>query len=203
MKHLVSTVPLLNRISGTFEDAELFHGVDGATLRSIDQHWEPMFAAAAGQNQPEDAHWDWAAKALYAQSDPLNYELFSVEADNKTQGMLMAVKGGPKTFSRHPDHPRRPLVYVDFLATAPWNRPGVTTAPVYKGVGRVLFTMAVSLSFDETFDGRIGLHSLPGAETFYRNTLTMTDLGEDPAYHDLRYFELSATQARQYVAGGP
>lgn len=203
MKEVIGTVPLFGLESGKFHDAALFQGVDLATLQSIEADWTPMFDAAAAENRPEDAHWEWAAKALHALHNPLSYELFGIETDGKTQGMMLAVKGGTKCFSRHPEHPRMPLVYVDFLATAPWNRQGLIATPTYKGVGRVLFMAAVSLSIKEEFTGRVALHSLPAAEAFYRNRLGMTDLGADGDYHNLRYFELSTTQAKQLISAGP
>jgi len=203
VKQTIATVPLFDLVRGAYCHASLFQGVDPDILRSIEADWTPVFGAAAPENQPEDAHWEWAAKALQAQGNPLSYELFGVEADARTQGMMLVLKGGPKCFSRHPEHPRAPLVYVDFLATAPWNRPGLTATPTYKGVGKVLFMTAVSLSIEEELAGRVGLHSLPGAEAFYRNQLNMTDMGGDDTYQNLRYFELSATQARQLIAAGP
>jgi uncharacterized protein YerC len=57
---------------------------------------------------------------------------------------------------------------------------------------------AVSMSFDEEFDGRIGLHSLPTVEKFYRDVCGMTDLGIDATR--LRYFEMTATAARRFIA---
>lgn len=203
MKQSIATVPLLALESGAFCDATLFQGIDLATLRGIEDQWTPMFDAAAPANRPEDAHWEWAAKAVHALTNPLNYELFGVEADGRTQGMMLAIKGGLKCFSRHTEHPRAPLVYIDFLATAPWNRPGMVLVPSYKGVGRILFMAAVSLSLTEEFGGRVGLHSLPGAEAFYRTRLNMTDLGKDEAYHSLRYFELSASQAERLIKSQP
>jgi hypothetical protein len=203
VKQAVAIVPLFDLRSNTFRDASLFQGVDLDTLQSIETDWTPLFDAAAPENRPEDAHWEWAAKALQALQNPLNYELFGIEADARTQGMMLVLKGGPKCFSRHPEHPRAPLVYLDFLATAPWNRPSMTAKPVYKGIGRVLFMAAVSLSIEEEFAGRVGLHSLPGAEAFYRNQLNMTDMGKDDAYQNLRYFELSSTQARQLISARP
>lgn len=203
MKQTIATVPLFDLGSRTFRDASLFQGIDLDTLKGIEADWAPMFDTAVSENRPEDAHWEWAAKALKALQNPLNYELFGIEADARTQGMMLVVKGGPKCFSRHPEHPRAPLVYVDFLATAPWNRPSLMATPTYKGVGRVLFMAAVSLSIEEEFSGRVGLHSLPGAEAFYSNRLNMTDMGKDDAYQNLRYFELSVTQARQLTSIRP
>jgi hypothetical protein len=45
--------------------------------------------------------------------------------------------------------------------------------------------------------GRLGL-SLPQADAFYRK-IGMTDLGQDSAYQNLRYFEMTAEQARAFL----
>lgn len=47
------------------------------------------------------------------------------------------------------------------------------------------------------FGGRIGLHSLPQAETFYRDW--MTDFGRDPQHQGLRYFEMSESQPQAFL----
>jgi len=52
-------------------------------------------------------------------------------------------------------------------------------------------------SEDEGFKGRLGLHSLPQADNFYRK-IGMTDLGQDASYQNLRYFEMTSEQARAF-----
>ncbi len=111
---------------------------------------------------------------------------------------MLVRKGG--VFSRHPDHERADLIYIERLASAPWNRPGFSDTPLYKGVGQLLLAAGVNLSLDEELGGRIGLHSLPGAETFYRDVIGMTDLGADTKHHGLQYFELSDAQAAKFLA---
>lgn len=61
----------------------------------------------------------------------------------------------------------------------------------------MLLTAAIALSYEEGFKGRIGLHSLPQADAFYRR-IGMTDLGPDPACQNLRYFEMTVEQARAF-----
>ena len=58
------------------------------------------------------------------------------------------------------------------------------------------------LSENMEFSGRIGLHSLPQANSFYANTCGMTDLGADPAYEGLCYFEMTSEQAHAFTAKG-
>jgi hypothetical protein len=66
-------------------------------------------------------------------------------------------------------------------------------------VGTVLLGEAIRLSAESGFEGRIGLHSLPQAERFYRTALGMSDLGNDPAYDGLRYFEYNSSTANEWL----
>lgn len=204
MKTRLGTVPLKNRVSSEIEEAELFHGIDADNLAHIEGRWRPLFDQRRRQAQTtgeamsdinaEDAHWEWGKKIIAAEQNPLVYDVFVLECGGNTQAVMLVQKGGIRCFSRHPDDPKAPLIYVDFLATAPWNRPRLVTEPVYGGCGRNMIMTAVSLSLDEEMKGRIGLHSLPGAEEFYRDSIGMADLGKDSKYHNLRYFELSEKQ---------
>lgn len=205
MKALLSETPLKNRLTGEFEDAKLFQGISTDNIAHVEGRWRPIFEQRkieAKENHEttadinaEDAHWEWGKKALAAIRDPLTFEIFVLECAGNTQAIMLARKGGEKCYCRHPDHQREQLVYVDFLATAPWNRPKLVSEPVYKGCGRILISTAISLSIEEELEGRIGLHSLPGAEPFYRNQIGMEDLGKDDGCEGLRYFELPTLRA--------
>jgi hypothetical protein len=72
-------------------------------------------------------------------------------------------------------------------------------APTYGGVGSVLINAAIQLSQAEGFRGRIGLHSLSQAATFYRDRCGMTDFGPDSTHHDLTYFEMDESQAAAFI----
>ena len=80
------------------------------------------------------------------------------------------------------------LIYVDGVASAPWNRQFIQRPPKLKGVGTALLVFARTRSIELGYEGRVGLHSLPGAEEFYENQ-GMINLGEDEDYDDLIYFE--------------
>ncbi|TPK85695.1 hypothetical protein FJ936_09150 [Mesorhizobium sp. B2-4-13] len=210
MKTILGTVPLLNRVTGKFEDATLFRGAGQENLAHFETRWRPMLemrrleAEQQGLSlhdiNAEDVHWDWGKKVLAAEEDPLILELFVLECGYSTQALMLVRKGGLKCLCRHPEDLTNQLIYVDFLATAPWNRPRLVAQPAYSGCGRILLAAAVSLSFDEEMKGRIGLHALPGAETYYRDKIRMTDLGPDEHYQNLRYFEVSTSAAMQMFA---
>ncbi|MGD9693457.1 MAG: hypothetical protein AB7G17_07935 [Phycisphaerales bacterium] len=64
--------------------------------------------------------------------------------------------------------PNSGAVYVDYIATAPWNRRGVTDSPTYRAVGSELLCQAAHHSHLLGLRGRVTLASLPGALRFYR-----------------------------------
>ena len=103
--------------------------------------------------------------------------------------------------SRLPQQAGQHLVYVEYVQAAPWNRHAVSGRASYRGVGTVLMAAAIQQSVDEGYHGRIGLHSLPQADTFYRDACGMTDLGPDPSYSrvPLRYFEMTEDQASVFL----
>jgi len=88
-----------------------------------------------------------------------------------------------------------PVLYIDYLETAPWNLRTPTNNPHFFGVGTVLIAEAVRISKRRKSAGAIGLHSLPQAEVFYAGKLGMTRIGPDPEYYDLSYFEFDRESA--------
>lgn len=100
------------------------------------------------------------------------------------------------------EQPLQELVYVEYVETAPWNwpLPRINQEPRSRAVGPQLFEMAIRWSKQIGFKGRVGLHSLPQAEEFYRDRCRMTDLELDRAYQNLRYFEMTQTQAENYLS---
>jgi len=101
---------------------------------------------------------------------------------------------------RLPQQANKHLVYVEYLEVAPWNRPHVASQPRYKLVGTVMLAAAIQLSIDDGNRGRLGLHSLPQADSFYRDRCGMTDLGPDTSiFGNLHYFEMTEQQAAQFM----
>ena len=127
------------------------------------------------------------------------YSVFALEAGGSTQALMMIIKGGLKCKCKHPDHLNEDLMNVHLLATSPQNRYSKVAAPLYKGCGNVMLATAVNLSASEGLNGRIALHSLASAESFYRDHMSMTDLGPDSGYHNLRQFEFSNVGALPFI----
>ena len=73
---------------------------------------------------------------------------------------------------RLPEQEGQALIYVDYIEVAPWNLKtlmlGLGEGPRFNAIGSRLIEAAVRRSVEEECKGRIGLHSLPITEQFYR-----------------------------------
>jgi hypothetical protein len=195
-----STIFLLDPVTDEPIEAELVSEI--ASNNIIDWHtkWQPALGALKATLQrlgvprdqwPQSAHWDWSRKVEEVEG-LLAFRNFSVIAEGLTQGLMrldltksarLAVQLG------------KPIVYVDYVEVAPWNQPFGGLPARYRGVGSALIIAAVNLSMEEDFKGRIGLHSLPQSEGFYRH-LNMADLGPDRRCQGLHYFEMTPDAAK-------
>ena len=98
----------------------------------------------------------------------------------------MMLKYGNQFVSRRTG---QPLVYLAYVESAPWNLKEYCDDIFYSGIGKEFYKTAVRFSNLLGFAGRVGLHSLPGAEEFYSKTCQMVSLGCDPKCDGLVYFE--------------
>ena len=175
--------------------ASLFDEVADQHLAMWRTTWCPAMAKhRAGrvtQGNPEDSHWDWQGKANQWRR-LLGYHSFAIVCRHELQGLMLA---NDLKAARLSEQFNKPIVYVDYLATAPWNRTAVQIPPRYRGVGSVFMAVAIQLSLDMNYRGRIGLHALPAAEPFYQNTCGMTALGRDMTCQNLMYYEMTEAQA--------
>ncbi len=117
---------------------------------------------------------------------------FAIVYRDVTQGLMIVDTS--RTSQMEPDRGKG-LVYVDYVEVAPWNRPGWQPHRVFRSVGTTFLRTAIQASILLGYEGRIGLHSLPQANSFYAH-MGMTNLGVDSAYQDLWYFEMTPEQAR-------
>ncbi len=191
-----STVGLLETATGKTQIANLHYGIHERHIVDVEQLWQPAYSLLSrwsGKGHVEESsHWDWRKKMRSVRRSS-RQDSFAIEYGDLTQGLMVVTSGRS---SRIEVGERRELVYVDFVEVAPWNRTGWKPQRQFASIGSVFIRIAVEFSFDCGFDGRVGLHSLPQADGFYRR-MGLFDLGSDPDYDDLRYFELTAAEARQ------
>lgn len=210
---IVLPVHLYDESSGHFEPAELVAPIQERHLVDTETLWAPELASALGElcnalsaegrldrktldaacadKHLQDAHWRWRDKdARYGCDDSAIG--VALECAGCTQGLMYLTSG--YTCQLAPDK-GEDLLYVDFIAVAPWNRRQLYGGQKkYTGIGTTLMFAAVRLSMSYGLNGRLGLHSLPQADTFYADVIGMSDGGFDHA-NGMRYFELSAQDA--------
>lgn len=196
MSATVSNVFLRDGATGGLVSANLYDSILAKHLDHHEQHWKPMLGGRGEQH----GHWDWRNKTTNC-SGQLSYQSFAIECAGMTQGLMIV---NTIKRCRISSQVNKHLVYVEYVEAAPWNRNSSPTRPQFKGVGTVLIAAAIQLSIDEGNQGRIGLHSLPQADTFYGNRCGMTDLGPDASYpkFPLRYFEMTEAQAASFLNSG-
>ncbi len=195
-----SVVYLRNVETGERREAVLWDAVQEHHLADFETVWSDslsdLLSQLSKEHREQSSHWNWRAK-MGAIRGMLGNQSFAIECDGETQG-LMIVDLMKTCRSKHTKN--KPLVYVDYLEAAPWNRESLTE-PRFRGVGTVMLAAAIQLSRDEGFAGRIGLHSLPQSESWYAKR-GMSDLGRDPSYQNLRYFEMDEIQSSAFFRGG-
>jgi hypothetical protein len=199
----ISRIFLLDVATGKSVEGELRDAIEQPQLDDWQTRWQPALLAVLQElaqkgippsQWPQSWHWNWQQKTVRVQG-LLAFRGFSVVALGETQGLSQVdLTKACRESSQH----GRPLVYLDYLEVAPWNRPELGPAPRLRGVGSALIAAAIALSEDEGFKGRLGLHSLPQADAFYRK-ICMTDLGLDATCQNLRYFEMTSSQARAFL----
>lgn len=208
----MSTVPvqIVRRKDKVLVDAVLHTELLPTVLVEAEKEWGPIRLEAveklchAGRNEeiPQHYHWDWGRKSLTLKL--LAYRCLGIECAGKWQGLLMVKLAGMEA-RLEPDK-GKPLVYIDYLESAPWNLHAMVATPLYGGIGPLLMRTAVQLSYDEGFHGRIGLHALPQAEKFYRDACGMHGCGPDASYENLPYYEMTREIAASFTSdfnGGP
>lgn len=216
MATILSSYDIVSPQLGRTFKIDLADGLDAAHFDFIDAQWAPLlqrqydlailhfFQLPSAEQTPEkwietqgnhgvqDQHWDWRTKSMIASKS--NRRIFSLLNASEVEAALMLLFGKN---SREPGSPQ-PIVYVDYVAVAPWNRREIQHPQRFRRLGTVMLGVAVQTSIRNGHDGRCGLHSLPQAEGFYRK-IGMTDFGIDSTYSSLRYFEFSARAAQDFV----
>lgn len=156
--------------------ATIFEGVLPHNVAHFETKWLPKLKDAYA----EDACWNWDRK-IKSTDKLLSYKSYALECAGETEGLIQVNLQHISRFDgKH-------VLYIEYLHAAPWNRKELQCPPRYRPVGNTLFLHAVRISAEEGFGGRIALHSLPGAKSWYAGKLGMTDFGPDE--NELHYFE--------------
>ena len=189
----------------TDAEAELFDDVTPADFIESQSLWRPVLWAACrilhlkGKPLPLYKHWDWTQKAPAL--GRLDVTFFGLRCRGHLQGLMKADTGSLNR-CRLDAQKGKELVYVDYVETAPWNIKDYMEAlgrqALFSRVGARLMQAAVTLSLENELKGRVGLHSLPDAEDFYRG-IGMTPTERDPNKENLLWFEFTPEAAEDFM----
>ena len=189
-------------------EAELFDEVTVEHFIETQREWRPVVVEAAKrivqselprEAVPRHFHWDWTSKE--ADLRMLAYCFYGISVRGKLQGLmkLESIGRSGKVASQR----GKPLIYVDYLETAPWNIKNLMQAlgriPEFGAVGTRLIEAAVRKSIDEGFKGRVALHSLSASERFYLDVCGLTAVGRDATKQNLLWCEFTPEQAERFL----
>lgn len=199
---------VVENFSGKSVDYQIHVGIDYAKVVDLQSKWgayradllSALITANPGMatdnelarkiladNSLSDWHWDWCRKLLQCNGD--DYQWFFLQINNAVQGVCVLYHPKESRFDNNK------IFYVDYIATAYWNRPRPNFTPKYSGVGKELIQHTINYACSN-WGYRPGfcLHALPSAEGFY-NHLGMTDFGVDHEKENLRFYEASQVVA--------
>jgi hypothetical protein len=205
----VHRVAIMEQATGNLVPADLDDALPVDALFDIEDAWEGSRRAmkqalrrakVSKRRWPQSLHWNWAGKSVLVvlRHRPQDYRVFGLRIGQEWQGAMLTLKN-EKVASLEPAK-GQPLIYVDFLESAPWNWavPAIDQVRRYGKVGLVLLRFAVEQSVTEGYGGRLGLHALDQAEGFY-TSIGMTPLGPDEDKDDLVYFEFTEQTASLFL----
>lgn len=198
---------------------DLVEGLDEDHIKYIEDQWIPAikrqyhmallhyftqppnlqtdatFIEILGRLGIPDKHWNWRHK--YTVAPGANRKTYGLLNTGHVEAAMMLLFGKTSRDTAF----GLPIVYVDYVAVAPWNRTAIRHPERFRKLGTVMLGAAVEVSRTLGMEGRCGLHSLPSSEGFYRR-IGMKDLGVDPNYHNLRNFEFDANAAMTFLQRG-
>jgi hypothetical protein len=202
---------IYDRIRCQLVKADFLECVSHQQLVDTENQWGPARDAAkmrmrekgVGEDEIrrrfQHSHWDWDDKKRRFTSLSLSTKCFGIRCDGQMQGLVMLdlVRHHAK-LERDED---KPLVYVDFLESAPWNLRELNDNPRYGLIGVRLIEAAVRQSLEEGFHGRVGLYALKQAEKFYGTVCGMECVhGEE--FYGMKWFEFTREGAREFLDDG-
>ena len=189
----------LKRTDGTFIACTVHEGCDPVKIRDCDKRWtsfnekllgwvfanfdtmEERAKAIRELLSFEDAHWEWLSKMCrYATEQHI---WFFIYADNEPQGACIIY------------HPKKSVLasgdifYVEFIATAPWNRTNPVDEKRFSRVGSVLLQHATRYAIDVLkLRPGFSLQALPGACPYY----SRIGMEPEPTHNEsgLAYYEM-------------
>ena len=195
----------LTNSKGEKVEATLLSNISPVELVNIENEWREDKRKIINQmgstinsrlESLQSLHWNWSDKAGLLKL--LEVEAYGVKTGDIWQGAMLIKTAS--NFARCEQDLGKPLIYIDYIETAPrnWNIKELDQVGEFRGVGPILFQEAIRRSMKEGYGGRIGLHSLPQAEDFYAK-IGMISFGRDKRKQNLVYYELSQERIKELI----
>lgn len=164
-------------------------------LRRVEVTWTAAFEQRYRHQQHDEDSWMWCPGGgqLDLLTERLRLQSFGLVAGETTVGVMFL--NSQSHFSRL--ERQQPLVYINYVATAPWNRRNLDQVGQLRGVGTSLMDWANRYSREIGCEGRLGLHSLQSSNSFYTQ-LCFCNLGIDAARRGMSYFERCVAHDETY-----
>ncbi|MBO3462571.1 hypothetical protein G7B40_020360 [Aetokthonos hydrillicola Thurmond2011] len=158
-------------------------------IRQIELIWKPQLKTEKCWDENLDIE-----KYLDAEK---GFEIYVLEYGSIPQGLIVLKNANcPSRLEEGKN-----LIYLTLVTVAPWNRASNQGKRNYKEVGTSLVKFAISHSFRLGFEGRIALHSIKYAESFFEK-MPFWDGGYDLFFWGdndnssrFKYLEMSADEA--------
>lgn len=194
MQSVFRQVQLVQFDSKSQVEAQIHRNAPANRLAVIEESFSPS-RSWKNPNQSTDSIWDWRTKkSLLDGGSSILSELLVEET---TQGAILV--GTSPLDSRI--KPGVKVLELEYVESAPWNIANSNGGKAeFVGIGYVLVVEAILLSRKLQLGGRLGLHSRPDAEPFYRDKCQFTEIGPDFNADGLVYFEATAEQSERLMA---
>lgn len=153
--------------------------------------WDDSLDTLSALREEPDFHWEWRELVSAFQNKPAFRARCVRCSRGRVHGAILL-----RVDAKSALDPGERAVFVDRIATAPWNRDQVATIPLFRGIGTGLLAYTIALSYSLGFGGRVSL--IPIAhQNFYANRgfvpTETTEKGET-------LFELPAAVAHRSLA---
>jgi len=164
-------------------------------IPGVEDRWGPVRQQLGdlAEAELEHAHWDWRRKTEVGYAS--RHRIIAIEYEDDIQGLMSIENTGRSSRIS----PSEEVLYVDYIESAPWNLRELCSQPCFLAIGTSLMMVAILISKEMGFNGRVGLHSLSQSLGFYQQRCGMTSLGQDRLYHSLEYFEYNLEQAQTWL----
>ncbi len=121
----VSQIFLRKMATGESVAASLCDEITDEHLKMWETTWRPAIDAYCEglppEAKPEDFKWNWKANAgIWRQA--VKYNSFAIVCEDELQGLMVT---NNILRARLTTPVGQPMIYVELLATAPWNRPEI------------------------------------------------------------------------------